>query len=241
MATARLTRDAAGANAAAYMVRAFLLSIRQLADPAVLRVLARSLGVTIALFAALGIGLYYGVDALLTRFAGQGGGIAALLAVLLGVLAAWLLFRVVAIAVLGVFADDVVAAVEARYYPSALASARAVPLPRAAAMGLRSAARALLVNIVLLPAYVALLFTAVGPALLFFAANAWLLGRDLGDMVAVRHMDAAALPAWRAATRGRRATLGAVAAGLFAVPIVNLLAPIVSAALATHLFHGSRA
>ena len=93
----------------------------------------------------------------------------------------------------------------------------------------------------LLPAYIALLFTAVGPALLFFAANAWLLGRDLGDMVAVRHMDAAALPAWRAATRGRRTALGAVAAGLFAVPIVNLLAPIVSAALATHLFHGSRA
>lgn len=223
------------------MARAFLLSIGQLGDPAVLRVLATSLAVTLALFVGLGVGMYFAVDALLTAWLGDQAGAALVATVILGVIAAWLLFRVVAIAVLGIFADDVVAAVEARHYPAALAGARTVPLPRAAAMGLRSAARALLVNLVLLPAYVALLFTAIGPALLFFAANAWLLGRDLGDMVAVRHLDAATLPAWRVATRGRRTTLGVVAAALFAIPIVNLLAPVISAALATHLFHGSRA
>jgi CysZ protein len=223
------------------MIEAFFLSLAQLGDRRVLAVLAKSLLATLAIFAALGMGLWFAL-AQLGQFAGLGGDglFAALATLLLFVLAWWLLFRAVAVAVLGVFADEVVAAVEAKHYPQAHAQARTVPLARGVAMGLGSALRTVGVNALLLPAYLLLLITGVGTAALFFVANAWLLGRDLGDMVAARHMPAVALAEWRGTTRLQRWTLGAIGTALFLVPFLNLLAPVLGAAMATHAFHRGR-
>lgn len=221
------------------VIGALLLSLGQLADPRVLRVLARSLALTLLIFAALGAGTWWLLDRWLA--VRDGGGLlagAAALAVL--VLGGWLLFRAVAVAVVGLFADEVVEAVEARHYPAALASARPVPFARSAAAGLRSAGRALGVNLLLTPLYLLLLATGVGAPALFFAANAWLLGRDLGEMVASRHLDAAAARDWRARTRAGWFVLGLAGTGLFVVPGLNLLAPVLGAAAATHFFHRSR-
>ncbi|HWK35552.1 EI24 domain-containing protein [Sphingomonas sp.] len=221
------------------MIAAFLLSLRQLGDPRVLRVLVKSLVVTLAAMATLGVALWFAARAL-ARWIGAAAGTADLagaLAVLVGVAFGWLLFRIIAIAVIGLFADEVVNAVEARHYPAALASARRVPLARGVAMGLRSAGRALIVNVAASPLYLMLLVTGVGTAIGFFAINAWLLGRDLADMVAARHMDARAMAAFRSDTVVRRWTLGAVATALMLVPFVNLIAPVLGAAMATHVFH----
>jgi CysZ protein len=223
------------------MIRAFLLSVAQLADPAVLRVLATSLGVTCALFAVLGAGAWWALDALLAAWASgvRGGGtLAGVAAIMLAVLAGWLLFRAVAVLVLGLFGDAIVAAVERRHYPDA--RARAVPLARSLRMGLGPVARVVGVNLLLAPAYLALLATGVGTAALFFVVNAWLLGRDLGDMVAARHLPPATMRGWRRATAARRFVLGLAGTGLFVVPGVNILAPVLGAAMATHLYHGRR-
>lgn len=224
------------------MLRALALSVGQLGDPAILRVAGKSLLVTLAIFAALGAGVYVALHAAFDAWVGTdyGSGLAGAAAVVLLVLAAWLLFRVIAIAVLGVFGDDVVAAVEARHYPAAHAAARPAGLARSLRLGIGSAGRAVAVNLLMVPVYLALLFTAIGPAIAFFLVNAWLLGRDLGDMVASRHMDDATMRGWRKATRGRRFATGLAGTGLFVVPLVNLLAPILGAQLATHLFHASR-
>lgn len=223
------------------MIRAFILSVAQLGDRAILGVLARSLVVTLVLFVVLGAGAWWLADALVARAAGtHSGALAGIAATVTFALLLWFAFRAVAVAVVGVFADAVVEAVERRHYPQALASARAVPLPRSLAMGVGSAARFALVNLVLLPVYLALLVTGVGATLLFFAVNAWLLGRDLGDMVAARHLPRAAMRGWRKATGGRRFLLGLAGTGLFVVPGVNILAPVLGAAMATHLFHGGR-
>jgi len=108
-------------------------------------------------------------------------------------------------------------------------------------MGLRSAGRVVLVNLVMLPVYLLLLATGIGTAAAFFVVNGWLLGRDLGDMVAARHLDRAGTDQWRRATAPRRFLLGLGNTALFVVPVVNLLAPVLGAAMATHLFHRSRA
>ncbi|MCP3735497.1 EI24 domain-containing protein [Sphingomonas sp. RP10(2022)] len=223
------------------MLRALSLSVAQLGDAAILKVLAKSLAVTLAIFVALGAALF----ALLHRAfadlgATWGDGLAGAMTVVLFVLAAWLLFRVVAIAVIGLFGDAIVAAVEARHYPAAHAAARDVGFARSGRMALGSAARAVAINLAMAPVYLVLLFTAVGPAIAFFLVNALLLGRDLGDMVASRHMDDATMRGWRTATRGWRFALGLAATGLFVVPVLNLLAPILGAAMATHLFHASK-
>ena len=224
------------------VIRAFFLSIGQLGDAAILRVLAASFAITLAVFGLLGVGLWFVVQGLSDDWMGfHDGALSGLVAIVAAVLAGWLLFVVVAIGVLQLFADRVIAAVEARHYPAALATARPVGQGRAALMGLRSAARALVANLLALPAYLLLLVTGVGPAIAFFLVNGWVLGRDLGAMVAARHLRGAAMRDWRKANRGRWFALGLVEAGLFVVPVVNLLAPVIGAAMATHLFHEGRA
>jgi uncharacterized protein involved in cysteine biosynthesis len=223
------------------MIRAFFLSLGQLGDPAIRRVLIRSLAVTFAIFAAAGVVLWWSVRAALAQWTvAQAGTWSTALTVVIEVLALWLAFRAVAIAVVGVFADDIVAAVEARHYPQALASARPVPIARGMAMGLGSATRVIAINLILLPVYVVLLVTGVGTAAAFLLVNAWLLSRDLGDMVAARHMDRAAMRRWRKATGPGRFLLGLAAAALFVVPGLNLLAPVLGASMATHFFHRRR-
>ncbi len=227
----------------AAMIESFLLSVAQLGDRAFLRVLAKSLALTLAVLVALGGALAWGahwVTADLFLLGDDAGTLAAITAALAAIGLAWLLFRIVAIAVIGLFADEVVAAVEAKHYPAALATARDVPLARSLAMGAGSAGRALAVNLFFVPLYLLLLVTGVGTAAVFFVVNGWLLGRDLSDMVAARHMPRAAMAAERSRTGGARFVLGLVGTGLLLVPFLNFVAPLIGAAMATHRFHRRR-
>lgn len=223
------------------MLTAFTLALRQLADLAVLRILAKSMAVTLAAFAVLGTASWWALDAFLAwagvdeaRFDAAEGlrGLVALIAVLLG---GWLLWRVLALAVLQFFADEVVEAVEARHYPAALASARKLGWREELANGLRGAVRAVVANLVALPFALVLLFTGIGPALLFWAVNAVLIGRELMDMAWLRHRHAPdAAPPLR---KAERFMLGGIVSALLLVPFVNLLAPVIGAAMACHLVH----
>ena len=224
------------------MLRAFFLSVGQLGDPRIIRVFLKSLGVTLVLLALFGIALWYGAQSLVA-WMGAGaetGGWVGVATVLLWLGAAFFLFRVIAVAVVGIFADDVVAAVEAKHYPEALAEARDVPFGRSVAMGLGSAVRLILINLAVSPLYLLLLITGVGTALLFFIVNGWLLGQDLGEMVAARHVPQKGMKNWRGSTGLQRFALGLAGTALFLVPILNLVAPVLGAAMATHLFHGRR-
>ena len=223
------------------MLAAFALALRQLADPAVLRVLLKSLAATLLAFAVLGTGAFWALDAGLAwagvdeaRFDAAEGlrGLVALVLVLLGGLLLW---RVLALAVLQLFADEVVEAVEAGHYPAAHAAARKLGWREELGNAAGGALRAIVANLVALPFAVVLLFTAIGPALLFWAVNAVLLGRELMDMAWLRHRHApGAAPPLR---KAERFMLGGIVAALLLIPFVNLLAPVIGAAMATHLVH----
>lgn len=223
------------------MIAAFALALGQLADAAVLRILAKCLVVTLLLFAVLATIGWWAIDAALAwsglhdgRFAWAEGlrGIASLILVAIG---GWLLWRILALAVLQFFADDVVKAVEARHYPAARAGARDLGWREEVANGLRGARRALAYNLLALPLALVLLATGVGAALVFLAVNAVLLGRELTEMVWLRHRHDAAAPL--PLGRGERFVLGGIVASLFAVPFANFLAAVLGAAMATHLVH----
>jgi len=217
-----------------------LLSLRQLADPRIWRVLLKSAAVTLALFALLAWGGWALLDWGLERaglgdalFAGAGG-VRQAAAVVLAALGLWLGWRIVAMAVIQFFADDVVLAVEARHYPQRALAAREVGWGEQMSAGLRSGLRALAINLLVLPLALALLATGIGTALLFWLVNAVLVGRELADMVWLRHRRAAE----RAPIgRGERFVLGGVVAAMLALPLVNFLAPVLGAAAATHLLH----
>ena len=208
---------------------AFARALGQLGDRRVLGVLAKSMAVTLAIFVALGIALWRGMARLIEHYAAGYGELGGLIGILLAVIGGWLLFRVVALFVLQFFADEVVLAIEARDYPEDAASAR---------NALGGLLRAVVVNLIALPFAILLLVTGVGTAILFWAVNAWLLGRELQDMVWLRHRPdkAAALPLGGLT----RFALGGIVAAMLLIPFVNLLAPVLGAAAATHLVHGRK-
>lgn len=220
--------------------RALALSFSQLGDPAIIRVLVKSLLVTLVIFVALGALLLTGLyNALLAYEVAWSAEMSALVAILFTVIAGWLLFRFVALFVLQFFAEDVVRAVEAMHYPEEASAARTLSFAEETAKGLRSTLRALLANLLALPFAIVLLFTGIGTAALFWAVNGWLLGRELQDMVWLRHRK----DTHEIAPMGKsdRFLLGGAVAGLLMVPFVNLLAPVLGAASATHMVHRGRA
>ena len=94
------------------MIEAFLLSLGQLFDRRIAAVLLKSLAVTALVFAGAGVGLWFGMHALERIAAAWAGGhesgwIADVLTILVFLFAWWLLFRAIAVAVVGLFADEV--------------------------------------------------------------------------------------------------------------------------------------
>lgn len=215
-------------------VHALLLALRDLPQRPILAILAQSLALTLLIFAAVGTALFFATRWALEHWHWLDGAQLDMAGILiaLGLLgASWLLFRAVAIMVVGLFGDAIVADVEGRHYPAAATRAVPVSFAKSLRLGFTSVARLLLVNLVALPLYIPLLFTAIGAPLLAFAINAALLGRDLEAMAIARHPDAPRLD------RGARWALGTLSAAAFLVPVVNLLAPILGAAMAVHLIH----
>lgn len=228
------------------MIQAFFLSLGQLLDRRVAAVFLKSFLLTAVAFAAVSVGIWYAMHLFAQQLqAWLGGaawaqGFADIATIVLVLVIHWLMFRAIAVAVIGIFADEVVQAVEARHYPQAHADAHDVPFMRSLAMGLGSITRLIVINLLLSPLYIMLLITGVGTPIAFFLVNSWLLGRDFGDMVAARHMPASQLPKWRGRTRFRRFALGAFGTGIFFIPGLNLLAPVIGAAMAAHAFHQGR-
>lgn len=214
-------------------------AIGQLGDPAILKVLVKTVLITVAIFALLGtLAWQVTTRALASDNVPFGGQLGALLGVLVFVIGGWLLFRLIALAVVQFFADDILLAVEAKHYPGAAQTARRLPVREELSNSVRGLIRALIVNLIAAPFAIALLFTGIGTALLFFAVNAWLLGRELQDMVWLRHRtsDADTAPLGQVG----RFALGGVTAALLAIPFINLLAPTIGAATATHMVHRAR-
>jgi uncharacterized protein involved in cysteine biosynthesis len=215
-------------------VHAFLLALRDLPSPRVIRILAHSLALTLLIFAAAGAAIFFGVRWALAHWRWLDGAsldMAGVLIALALVAGSWLLFRAVAIVVVGLFADAIVADVEGRHYPAAASRAVDVGWRQNIALALASVGRLIGGNLLALPLYIVLLVTGIGTPILALAVNALLLGRDLEAMVLARHPDRPRFD------RPTRWSLGLLSAASFVVPVANLLAPILSAAMAVHLLH----
>jgi uncharacterized protein involved in cysteine biosynthesis len=227
------------------MAAAFILALAQLwGDAAVRSVLWRALFLTLILFAGLAWGVFSlialiepaGWPGWAVRLWTEGGDDAA--AVLLSALLTWLGFTSIATAVMAIWQDEVIMAVERRYYPQAIG--HGLGLGVELAMGGRAAIRVALINTLLLPAYLLLLFTAIGPLILFIIANGWALGREYLEAVAARHVPLGESRAWPGQHKWDSWGIGLLTAALFAVPVLNLVAPIMGAMMATHIFHRER-
>lgn len=216
------------------MLSSFTLALAGLADRRLLPIWLKSMAATLLVFAVFGIGGWFGLTALLGQLWPNnelGEAVAALVVVLAG----WLAWRIIALAVLQFFADEVVQAVELRDYPDMAAQARRLGLREETRRALTGAGRALFYNLLALPVAALLAVTGIGAPLVFLLVNAVLLGRELQDMVWLRHRPAPTSPPPLSGLE--RLALGGTVAILLTVPLVNFIAPFLGAACAVHLIH----
>ena len=193
---------------------------------------------TFASFILLGVGMWFALDWLFAWLNIQNGAyLSALLSLAIIPISAFLLFRVVAVAITWIFADDIIDAVEDRYYPQKAAFGKRPGVGAGVHMAVRSIARVVGYNLLALPLYIVLLVTGIGTAIAFMLLNALLLGKDLEDMLIARH----------GASQGSiqklpRLLLGFVGTVGMLIPFLNLLAPVLATAMAVHVVHsGNRA
>ena len=212
------------------MIRALLLGFRQLFDPAAQRLLLRCVLLTLATFVALigaVSGLLFGLD--LTGLSWLDPVLATLGSVAVLVLT-WLLFPVAIGLILGLFAEEVVKAVERRYYP-ALPEAPGMSLAAQVSTGGRFLLVALPLNLIALPLY--LIPGANLPV--YLALNGYLLGREYFELVAGQRLPPREVARLRREQRGRLWLAGVLIAAMLVIPGFNLVAPVVAIAFMVHL------
>ncbi len=216
------------------MFTALIHAILQLSDPKVRRVVWISALGTITGFA----GLIFGVPVLLHALRLTGivwldwtvdllGGVGVFII-------ACLLFPAIMAAVSSLFLDEVAVAVERRHFPDRVSTV-SQPVGEMLLSALRLLLMAAVLNLLVLPLYL----IPGANLLLFLTINGYLLGRQYYEQVAGRHLGVEAMTVLRRTHRLRLLVAGAVICGLAAVPVVNLLAPVIATAFMVHIFHRS--
>jgi len=222
------------------ILKAFLKAVGQLSDPRFLMVLGLGVGLTLALL----IGFYVGFvalvgwvvpDAFTLPWIGEitwADTALSWAAVPLFLIFSIFLMVPVASAFMGIFLERVADAVEDVHYPG-LPPARMVGVLEGMADAAKFLGVLLAVNLLALVAY--LMFAPIAP-ILFWVVNGFLLGREYGQLVALRRTDAAGAKAFRRRNSGTLFAAGVLMAVPLTIPVVNLLVPILGAATFTHLY-----
>lgn len=148
----------------------------------------------------------------------------------------WLLFPAVVTMMAGFFLERVAGAVEAHDYPG-LPPPRGMPVYDMLAATLRLMILTIALNLLALPLY---LFLPGINFFVFLALNGYLFGRAYFEVVAFRRLDRGTAKAVRQRFAGRVFIGGLVITGLFSLPFVNLLAPVIATAFMVHVFESLR-
>ena len=214
------------------MAGALFRAIAALGERPMRRVVALSLALAVLSFAVL----WLAIAALLYHTSLFDWRVLNWLVDLLGGLAVlgltWLLFPAVVTLIMSFYLERIAAAVEAADYPGR-GPPRPQPLGEIVTVTLRLTVLTLLLNLLALPVY--LLFPGIN-IFLFLVLNGYLFGRGYFEVVALRRLDAGEARAVRSRFAGRVFLGGVVIAGLFALPLVNLVAPVIATAFMLHIF-----
>ena len=213
------------------MIRALIKATDQILDPKARRVVWIAIATAIAVFVLL----WALVGALIVNTASFSIGWLEFDINWLGGLATgaltWFLFPSAISAVIGFFLEDIASAVERRHYPN-LPPANATSTAITVLATFRFLAIILSLNILMLP------FLLTGPLFpfVFYSINGYLLGREYFELVAFRRTGPTEAKALRKKHAFQLFLVGIFVAFMLTVPIVNLLAPIITTGMMVHLF-----
>ncbi len=217
------------------MITAVFRALGQISDPALQRIAGRALLWSFVLFVTLMAGAWWGVVS--TNFFGTGWleWAADMLGWVAALIAAIVMFPGAVLVIISFMLEEVAHAVEARHYPD-LPPPRAQPVSETVMIGLKFAAFAVLLNLLVLPLY----FVPVVNIFVFMGLNGYLLGREYFELIAFRRLDAAtARSLWRR-YRGRLFAAGVIITAMLSIPFINWFMPVVAAAFMVHVFEGLR-
>ncbi len=205
-------------------------ALEDVLSPAFRKVLWRSIGLTIALFAGILLAVETGIS-FMTAFPWPWLGTVLAVATGLGIFAAFIFLMAPVTAVFaGFYLDEIAEIVETRDYAQDLPG-RPISAMTGAIIAVQFGLLVLLVNLLLLPT----LFFGIG-AILMLIANAYLLGREYFSMVAMRHMPVRDAAMLRKANTGRIFTAAFIPAAIAMIPVVNILVPLFSTSYFVHIF-----
>ncbi len=213
------------------MIAAAHLALREILSPGFRRVFWESLGLTIGLLVVLWILLTRVLSLIVdVPWPWLDTGVTVVAAIMLLVVMGFLVAPVTSLFA-GLFLDDIAALVERERYP-ADPPGEAMPLGRSLATTMKFTLVVLAMNVAALPLVLMLGFGFV----IFLVANAYLLGREYFELVALRFHNSTKVRRMRKRYRVRLFLSGLVIAGLLAVPIANLLAPLFATAYMVHVY-----
>lgn len=205
-------------------------SLHDVFSPPFRGVMVKSVALTIAVLALAG----YGLDKFALHFVATGHAwlaTAISVAIGFGVLAGLVLLAAPTTSLVASFFLDEIAAIVEREVDPTGPPGRAAPLREATIAALRFAALTL---IVMLAALVLLFVPGVGFAA-WFAANAYLLGREYFELAAMRFRSANEARAMRRYFAMPVFLAGLIVAAFVAVPVLNLATPLFATALMARL------
>ena len=219
------------------MITAFSRAVTQMFDPSLRDLVLVSVAASIVLLGCLVMAIWLALNSLALFDIGWLNSSIEWLGKLALVLFSWMLFPSTTQLVSGFLLDKVARRVEAAYYPD-LGPANAQPLTETLTAAVKFLLTAVALNVLALPLYITL--TVFSPAI-FYALNGYLLGREYFEMVASRRLDANGVVRLKKAHGLQIWITGAVLVFLMAVPIINLLTPVVATAAMLHIFEKLRA
>ena len=219
----------------------FLAALGQLGDRRFQAVLAKGLGITVAIFVAVYVvfvqvvGWFLG-DSVSLPWIGTVTWVDDAIswgAIPLMLLLSVFLMVPVASAITGIFLDDVAQAVEDRHYP-ALGPANELTLIDNIRDSLAFLGVLIGANIIALVLYI---FLAPLAPFIFWGLNGFLLGRGYFTLAAIRRVGRDGAAQLRKRHFVTIWIAGVLMVVPLTIPLVNLLVPILGAATFTHLFH----
>lgn len=216
------------------MPTALFRALRALFSPPLRRVVAMSVALAAISFAVLWIGVAIGLDHLPTLGWRAFNWLADLLGIVGVLLLTWLLFPTVVTLITGFFLERVAAAVEAMDYPGR-GPPRRQPIGEIMKALVRLTLLSIVLNLLALPVYLLLPLLNIA---VYLGLNGYLLGREYFEVVALRRLDLEAARTLRRRYSGRVLLGGVTIAGVFALPVVNLAAPVIATAFMVHIFEG---
>ncbi len=213
------------------MINDALAAFQEILTPPFRAALCKVLGLTVLILVGAIALLHHGLLVLVIL---PYSWLAALVSILAGLgltVGSVFLVAPVSSVVAGFFIDDLAEHVERDLDPM-LPPGRPLPILDAMVLSVRFGALSLGVTLL---ALLLLLVPGVN-AVAFIGANAYLLGRQYYEFVALRHMSAEEATALRHRHAGRIFLAGLVIAGLVSVPLLNLVTPLFGAAFMVRVF-----